>query len=244
MIKKIGFVGGDLRIIQLAKMYLQENYLIYTYGLENSSLSKYECEDLNTINKECNIIVSGIPFSKDNILINTPLSGKKIYVKEFFEKIKNKNIFAGVINEDIIKKTQENNIYIYDLMKDEYLTILNAIPTVEGALQIAMQETEITINSSNCLVLGFGRIGKVLCKTLYSLGADVTCSARKEEDFAWIKAYNYKFINTNNILKNIQNYQIIFNTIPAQIIGEKELKLINKNTVIIDLASNLGGVDF
>ena len=49
---------------------------------------------------------------------------------------------------------------MYDLLKDDELTILNAIPTVEGAIKIAIDEREETIHESNVLVCGYGRIGK------------------------------------------------------------------------------------
>lgn len=40
------------------------------------------------------------------------------------------------------------------------------------------------------------------------------------------------------------NYDIIFNTIPTKILDEKRLNLLNKKTLIIDLASKPGGIDF
>lgn len=39
-------------------------------------------------------------------------------------------------------------------------------------------------------------------------------------------------------------YDIIFNTIPSIILDEQRLKLLKKNAIIIDLASNPGGIDF
>ena len=33
--KTIGIVGGDLRIVRLAEMYVKEGHTVYTYGLEN-----------------------------------------------------------------------------------------------------------------------------------------------------------------------------------------------------------------
>ena len=132
-------------------------------------------------------------------------------------------------------------------MQNEPLTIANAISTAEGALQIAMEETDITIHNSKILILGFGRIGKILAKDLSVLGAEVTCEARKEEDIAWIKAYGYELLTLNELNKNcdvLDKFDIIFNTIPHLILDEEKLKKVNKNALIIDLASKPGGVDF
>ena len=43
---------------------------------------------------------------------------------------------------------------------------------------------------------------------------------------------------------NLCKMNIIFNTVPTQILDKSTLILLNKNTLIIDLASAPGGVDY
>ena len=121
--------------------------------------------------------------------------------------------------------------------------VLNAISTAEGAIQIAMEETIRTIHGSNVLIMGFGRIGKILAKELQGLGANVYCEARKNEDLAWIKAYGYNAIHLNELDNYLNDFHIIINTIPNLVLDEKKLNLLNKDCLIIDLASNPGGLD-
>lgn len=243
----IGIIGGDLRIIKLTQMLSEENYMIHIYGLDKYDFKNeriLRCKTLEEIIYDCNYIISAIPFSRDGIYINAPFSTKQIKIDDLIEKITTKTLIAGAINSDIKQKT---DVKIIDLMDMEDLTILNILPTVEGALQIAMEETEFTIHDSKCLVLGFGRLGKLLTKVLKDLGANVFCMARKESDLAWIKAYRYISIHLNNLEKNLikNKYDIIFNTIPVVILDEDKLRHIkDKGTLIIDLASNPGGVDF
>ncbi len=45
-------------------------------------------------------------------------------------------------------------------------------------------------------------------------------------------------------MKKFGQYDIIYNTVPSMILHEERLKLLNKETIIIDLASKPGGVDF
>ena len=66
------------------------------------------------------------------------------------------------------------------------MTVLNAIPTAEGAIQIAMEEMPVTIHGSKAFVLGFGRVGETLAKMLNGIGAKTYVAARKHSDFAWI----------------------------------------------------------
>jgi dipicolinate synthase subunit A len=124
------------------------------------------------------------------------------------------------------------------------LAVLNSIPTAEGAIQIAMEELQITLHDSNALVLGFGRIGKVLCKFLKGLGVNVYGEARKFEDMAWINNYSYNVVNIDKLSDCVGKMDVIFNTIPSKIIGEDILKKLKKDCLIIDLASVPGGVDF
>lgn len=247
LIKKVGIVGGDLRIIRLAEMLIKENYKIYTYGLEkynfNSDILK--CKEIEEINNNCKYIISGIPFSKDEKYIYAPFSNKSINTNEVLQELTYKTLITGAVNENIKQVAKTSKVNIIDLMNIEELAILNVIPTAEGAIQVAMEQTEFTIHNSKCLILGFGRIGKVLAKKLKALGAEVYCVARRESDLAWIKTFGYNGIHIDNLEENLENrYDIIFNTIPTLVLDSKKLELIkNKETLIIELASSPGGID-
>ena len=257
MIKKesdilnIGILGGDLRIIILSKMLLDEGYDVYSYGIEKEVKYNHtiECSTINQMCKLCNVIISGIPFSKDGIILNSPFSNKELSVDKSLVFLCNKTLIAGAIKPEIREKAIENNVKIIDLMDNERLTILNVIPTVEGAICTAIENTEFTLHDSDCLVLGYGRIGKLLSKTLRNLGANVSTEARNEKDLAWINLYGYKEISLYNLDEDLNKnkYDVIFNTIPTLILDDKKLKIIkekNKDTIIIELASNPGGIDF
>ena len=126
----------------------------------------------------------------------------------------------------------------------ENLTTLNAIPTAEGAIQIAMEKSLITLHNSKCLILGFGRIGKILAKMLSGIGAKVYCEARKQQDIAWIQSYGYNAIYLDELNNHIGEFDFIFNTIPYIILDKNNLNMVEKDCFIIDLASKPGGVDF
>ena len=249
MENSIGIIGGDLRIIRLAEFLAKEKYFVYTYGLEKYKfLSKNIIQNasIEDVACKCNYIISGIPFSKDGINLALEYSNNQIRIEEMFSKISNKKLIAGGMNEEIIKKANDKNIEIIDLLEIEELTILNVIPTVEGAIQVAIKQTEFTLNGSKCLILGFGRIGKLLAKSLLALGANIYCMARKEKDIAWITAYGYHPIHINSLEENLKNkYDIIFNTVPSLILDNKNLEVLSKyKPLIIELASKPWGINF
>ncbi len=119
----------------------------------------------------------------------------------------------------------------------------NALPTAEGALQLAMESTDRTILGSRCLVIGYGRIGRLLADRLLALGAEVTVSARKYGDLAWIDAWGCRSVRTNALAEQLDRFDVIFNTAPALILDGARLRETREDCVIIELASAPGGVD-
>lgn len=249
MNKNIGILGGDLRIVNLAKMLAKDGYNVYTYGLEKANFFEdniIRCKSFGEFSERCNIIISAIPFSKDGAYINSPYSNIEITVEEILQGLKDKKIIAGAISDKIKELASKNIIDVIDLMQIESFTIMNIIPTVEGAIQVAMENTDFTIYNSNCLVLGFGRIGKLLCKRLKEFGANVYCMARKEKDLAWIKTLGYNEVCIESLEDNLDNKDIIFNTVPSIVLDDSKLKILKKESAkcsIIELASKPGGVD-
>lgn len=242
----IGIVGGDSRIVELVKILQENNNKVKLYGLELcDELQNFDNENtLECLLKNVDTIITSIPLSKNGKFINSVFTNEEILIKDFFELSKNKTIITGNITDEIKNCIKNNENNVIDILKLEELAILNSIPTAEGAIQIAMEKSLKTIHGSKCLVLGFGRIGKVLSKMLYGIGANVYCEARKSTDITWIETYKYNAIHLEELNKYLGDFDFIFNTIPYVILDKNNLKLIKKDCLLIDLASNPGGIDF
>ena len=241
--KNISIIGGDLRIVKLADMLKEDGYDVYTYGLEqartNNAIEK--CASIEEVATKSDIIVSSIPLTSDGININTPFSKDKIAISEVAKCIKGKTFIAGRIDEELHQKFSETKVI--DLLKREELTVLNTISTAEGAIQIAMEESTKTLHGSKILIMGFGRVSKILSNMLKGIGAEVYCETRTTVNCAWIKAYGYKPILLDELDNQLNQFDIIINTIPHVILNSEKLKLLKRDCIIIDIASNPGGVD-
>ena len=225
-------------------MLINDKFEVYTFGLEK--IEKLECQKCSTLKEaieNSNIIISSLPLSSNGVTINSPFSDQKIEVKELIDNLQDKTFIAGAIRPEVYQFAENKNIRIIDMLKREDLSVLNAISTAEGAIEIAISETVKTLHGSNVLILGFGRIGKILAKMLDGMGANVACEARKNADLAWIKAYGYEPIPLKDLDNNLNKFDIILNTIPCVVIDEHNIGKIKKDALIIDLASNPGGVD-
>ena len=251
-------IGGDKRNLFLAKKLSKDGENVKIFGFDrindeffaNNNIKKItnekelltELEERETIfdnnleidkqNKK--IIIGPIPYSTDGKTLYAPFCNKKLDIN----LLKGKKIIAGKIPKEIA------DIESIDILKNEYFTIKNTVPTAEGAIAKAIELTDINIDKANIMVLGFGRVGKTLCYKLKKLGANVYAEARKERDLAWIDVFGYNAIPLEKINENICKMDIIFNTIPELILDKSKLILMNEKTLIIDLASKPGGTDF
>ena len=249
MNEKINFLiaGGDLRQVYTAKALSQE-YNVYALGLSKNHINTDKInliENIDDVPYEVDHIILPLPVSQDGEYINAPFSSRKIAASELIPHIKNGGIVFGGKFDDASRKIFINSgIETIDYFDREELNVLNAVPTAEGAVQIAMEETASTIYGQNILITGFGRISKVLIKILNGMGANVTVTARKYSDLAWAEIYGCKSVHTSSLHECIDKFDIIFNTVPAVLFDEYMLNKLRKDTLMIDLASKPGGVDF
>ena len=122
---KFCFIGGDFRNIELAKILAKDRMIVYTYGLEKGFLDEkinqniIQCKNVEQAINEAEIIITAIPFSKDNKNINTPLSEKNLKIEEILNKIKGKKVFTGNISKEIKEKFDKENIEFFDIIKNE-----------------------------------------------------------------------------------------------------------------------------
>ena len=245
---KFAIIGGDLRIVKLAEMLAKDENQIYVYGLEKAEDLKnkpniIQCDTIKKAIQDVEIVIGPIPFSSDGNTINSPFCDKEITIREMMHVINAKVLIAGGITPEVYNMANDEYIEIIDIMKREELAVLNTIATAEGTIQIAIENTNKILHGSEVLILGFGRIGKVLARKLAGLSAKVTCAARKDEDLAWIQAYGHKATNINSIGQNLNQFDVIINTVPHMILTEERLVNVKPECLLIDLASNPGGID-
>ncbi len=249
MSKNFSVIGGDLRIVKLVQMLAKDGNMVYTYGLEKAEEIKEKgniilCNNINeTIRNDTKIVIGPIPFSSDGEKINSPFSDKKILIKQLMDILYSKVFIAGSIGNEMYNIVNNQNTQIIDIMKREEIAIFNSIATAEGAIEVAIANTNKNLHGSEALILGFGRISKVLAKKMEGLSVNVTCAARKSEDIAWIKTYGYNAENINELGKNLSKYDIIINTVPHIILTKERLNYVKEECLLIDLASKPGGVD-
>lgn len=236
-------IGGDKRQLYCARSLSDDGYAVTLGGFDTvAEMKNVEITSPFEAALISEVIVLPLPCVNAKGLIPAPFSTEDIRITpELVTAMKGKRVFCGMKDrlQTVCPELSTNTCDYYD--REEF-AVCNAVATAEGALEIALRSFEGTINGSKCLVCGYGRIGKALTNILKSMGADLTVSARKPSDLAWIELSGAKAVRTDELYKQ-DSFDIIFNTIPAHILSCVLLAKIALHAVVIDLASGDGGVD-
>ncbi len=158
--------------------------------------------------------------------------------------LKAKIIFAGSAPLCLIDFARKNKITLIDYAESEELLLANAALTAEAAIALIMGDDGKSLRGRNAIICGYGRIGRALSSLLTAFGTKLSVAVRSREarlmaEFAGLDAFP-----VNNMGDNLDNIDLIFNTVPSLVIDEKVLAKMNEGCRVIDLASSPGGVDF
>lgn len=240
-------LGGDERYAMLASMLAQDGYTVFAAGLDNGiELTAGAVHtDALTAAAMAQAVVLPMPPTLDGATLNAPLAQDPIELSPgLCELLRGVHVFVGLSSKLCGVSEAYGSLRYFDYTNEESFQIRNAQATAEGALAVAISNMPVTICGSKCLVAGFGRIGKLLASMLRSLGAEVMVAARKSSDFAYIESGGMTPVGYDRLNLAAGQLAVAINTVPAKVFGKDFLSKLNRSTVVIDLASKPGGVDF
>lgn len=235
-------VGGDLRQLRLAEILENDGNTVHTEALEMGLPGGVKAGSV-TDAARAHCVILPLPVLKGGLL-NTPLSEKQYTLDDILDRLHPGQIVCGgMLSEEVVRQAEERGLRLFDYYDREECKIANAVPTAEGAIQVAMENMATTLHGSRALVIGFGRVGKLTAHRLQNMGARVTVAARRCEDWAWAQAYGYGTEDSMRLEYWMGGYTLIVNTVPALILDRAHLERVQPGAFIIDLASLPGGVD-
>ena len=174
--------GGDLRFAALADVLAEEDN-VYAVGFDrNVSMSDKvrTADNVSAIDERVDCLILPLPASADGVTVSTPFSGRSISLESLSHTLKETGVvLGGLVSPEVKNFFTNKNIVVADYAKREEFAVLNAVATAEGAVQVAMEELATTISGRKILILGAGRIAKVLIDVLSGFHAKVTVAARK-----------------------------------------------------------------
>lgn len=247
--KHIAFIGGDARQLEVIKSCIEGNAKVSLIGFDNlqSRFSGAVNRELSTqFAKSVDMMILPIVGTDDHGLVDSIFTQRRIVLTE--EHISalpdHAIVFAGMAKPYLKSLCEKYSVRLVELLTRDDVAIYNSIPTVEGALMLAIQNTNITIHGSTCAVLGLGRVGMTLCRTLHALGARVKVGVRSPDHVARAEEMGLSPFLMKDLPSQVGDLDLLFNTVPAPVVTGKVLNRMSYACVIIDLASKPGGTDF
>ncbi len=243
--KTVLVAGGDLRYVYTAHA-LAEKYEVYAAGFPRQMVPFEDVRLTGTAGEGlpmCDILVLPMPVSDDGVLVSAPFGRQALSLKGLLAAVRQNGVVFGGKFGKSAAIFEEAGIPTADYLAREELSLLNAVPTAEGALQILLEELPFTVYGSRMLVLGFGRIGSRLARILHALGAEVTVATRDTAELARAEMSGCRAIALAELPSCAGEFQVICNTIPAKVVTAKILHRMTPETLVLDLASKPGGVE-
>lgn len=238
--KSFGIIGGDLRQLELARGLSRLGYSVFCCGFDQLEQAPPE-QKAQALRSD--VVILPLPMAEGET-IKMPFGSEKLTFQEVLQKVRPDALLTGgMVSPQLQQMAAAASLELIDYFQREELQVLNAIPTAEGAISLALDETGTTLHHSRCLILGFGRIGKLLAHRLHQMGCEVTVAARKCADLAWCSAYGYHPLPFCQLAQAAPEAHLIFNTVPHMVLTSDILRTLSSDCLVIDLASRPGGVD-
>ena len=241
-VHQILMVGGDRRQLYLASALRQDGLQA---GEALLSRGAPDLEEITALAAAADAVVLGIPALDAAGMIAAPLCPASISPGPLLEAMRPGSLLlGGMLPSWLTGLADRHQVEAVDLAAREDFAILNAVPTAEGAIELAFTQRESTLDGARCLIIGYGRIGRALLPRLQALHARVAVSARKAADLAWIQAGGAECCRYPLTGEKLSQFDVIFSTVPALMLTGELLGGMRRETLVIDLASRPGGVDF
>lgn len=243
------FIGGDARQLEMIQKLTELDASVILIGYDQLQNQYYgvQRQPLSlSILQQADAIVLPAVATDDNGNVQAIFTSNELIIKEQHIAVLPKHclIFTGIAKPYFHKMCAQHQLTLIEFFNQDDVAIYNSIPTAEGAIMMAIQHTDITIHHAETIVLGMGRMGFTLARTLQALGANVRIGVRKDEHIARAMEMGFKPFYVTDLLQQISNIDLLFNTIPTMIVTAEVIAKVPNRMVMIDLASSPGGIDF
>lgn len=217
-------IGGDARFEQLARLLSERGEAVGLYGKE-------ACPWANAVGAQA-------MSHADKIVLNCPPKAE-VKLEDVLEMASDaaQVITCGPGDPGV------DDVRLVDLWKDEALLLKNAQLTAEGAVASAMRASPRALAGMDCMVVGWGRIGRSLTELLVALGVKVTVASRAASGRNRAVERGAEAADTGDIAAALPGRKLIYNTAPAMVLDASALAHVDLDAMLIDLASPPYGID-
>lgn len=245
----VAVVGGDIRMLEHMRLARSAGAKVQHYGSvpgANEVAGEPQAASLADAVKGARIISCPIPGLGDD---------DELYAKYTSEKLRlTTDVLKGAASNAMLltcystphmdEWANDASVKIIPYGDDDALSVLHAVPTAEGAIKIAIENTDDTLLGMDVLCIGFGRVGISVAQAFESMKSRVSLAARDPAQLARAWAMNAYPIELRDLSNHIGKFGLIVSSTSGRVLGQELLARTRPDAVIIDLCSPPGSVDF
>ena len=244
----IAVVGGDDREQEIARLAALTGATVRAYGfpwpedgVEGVTLASTPEEALEGAN-DALFPIPGI--GPDGSLFAPAAAAPIVPDRELLQRMKpGAAIILGWADDGLNAAAAELGIDTREYEWDVELMLLRGPAIVEGALQIAIEHSQVTIHNTDVLVVGHGNIGRLFARTLVQLGARVHLAARNPVQRADALSAGCIPLPLEELPELMPNVSMVFSTVPAAVVDKKLLAMLPPKSLVMDMSAPPGGID-
>jgi dipicolinate synthase subunit A len=238
--RRIALIGGDERDPQIARLAAATGATVHAYGMP------WPAEGVPgvTLAPTPHAAAAGA----DYVFLPIPLGiGLRVYAPQAPAPIladqtllgvlaPGAHLFVGRATPELRRAVDEAGIEVHEYDPDRELMLLRGPAIVEGALQQAIEHTDVTINDARVVVVGYGNIGSLLARSLRGLGAHVHVAARNPIQRAAAYADGATPLTLEELPALAPSLDMVFSTVPARVVGREVLERLPRGSLVLDIA--------
>lgn len=245
---RIAIVGGDEREREIARLAAVTGARVRAYGFpwpDGGIASVERAASAADAFTDARVALFPIPgLGADGRLFapecDTPIVPDRSLLARMAPRA---HIILGTPDARLQETARELGIELHEYETDRELMLLRGPAICEGAMQLAIANTDVTIHGSAVAVVGQGTVGTLLTGTLLSLGARVHVFARNAEQRAAAYAVGAEAHPLEALATLAPGLAMVFSTVPAPVVDAEVLDRLPLPALVMDLAAPPGGVD-
>jgi dipicolinate synthase subunit A len=237
---RIAVVGGDERDPEIARLAAETGAQVRVFGLpwpDGGVPGVRLADDPQGAVADADYLFFPIPLGI-GLEIYAPHSERPIIADaELLGRLSpGAHAWCGRATPEIRQVAEDVGITLHEYDYDKELMLLRGPAIVEGAIQLAIEATDITINAASVVVVGYGNIGSLLTRTLLGLGARVYVAARNPIQRAGAYAIGAIPVPLEELPELAPTLDMLFTTVPAQVVGREILERLPQGSLVLDIA--------
>ncbi len=237
---KILVCGGDERSVHLARLLLGDGHEVVCFALDGAALPD-GCRS-SGVPVAADAVILPVPAEDERGLLNAPQGAQPCRIEHILDCAgAGAVIIGGRLGAQIRAAAAQRGMQVHDYMHSPAFTARNAAITAEGAVSELMKKARTALCDMRILVVGWGRIGKLLISKLGMLCPDLYLMSRNSEARALARELGCTAIAPDCPPELQESFDAVINTAPAPVIAD--LRAFKSSCILLELASAPGGID-